>query len=238
MLLRLFDFEIHNACDNMAIDQKISDEVINGKPPALRFYGWASPSVTLGYFQKESAINTDYCREFSIPIVKRPTGGRAVLHGDELTYSFVSEANNGIFTDNLLNNYHILSSVFKEAFKEIGLDVMGSNNRKNHSSKSPLCFDSPSFGEITVKGKKIIGSAQRRYKGGYFLQQGSIPFTINRELMAKVFNINNSLKSMAGINEFAPDITKSNLIDAILKAFLQILKAEFVRAPSPIIKRS
>jgi lipoate-protein ligase A len=230
MIWRILDYKILDASLNMTIDQEIADQVINGYTSTLRFYGWSVPSVTLGYFQKQSGINIDYCANHFIPVVKRPTGGRAVLHDYELTYSFVSGTNDGIFTNNLLNNYHILSSVFKKAFNDIGLDAQTNDRRTNLNTGSPLCFDSPSFGEMTAFGKKIIGSAQRRYKGGYFLQQGSIPLTINRELMAKVFNIENSFSSMAGINELLTGITKEGLMDAIIRAFETSFQVEFQRA--------
>ncbi|MBF0541547.1 MAG: lipoate--protein ligase family protein [Nitrospirae bacterium] len=248
MIWRLFDYKILDASQNMTIDQEIADEVIYGDASALRFYGWNVPSVTLGYFQKESGINIDYCKDNSIPVVKRPTGGRAVLHDNELTYSFASGINDGIFTNNLLDNYHKLSDVFKTAFSEIGLEVVTNDRRKNRNSASPLCFDSPSFGEMTASGKKIIGSAQRRYQGGYFLQQGSIPLTINRELMSRVFNFdhlnalrglgaqpttNNPFDSMAGINELIIGITKENLMDAIIRAFKVLFHVEFQQADLP-----
>jgi len=235
---RIIEYQIQDASTNMAIDARIAEEVINGKPPTLRFYGWSVSSITLGYFQRinDIGIDLDFCANNVIPVIRRPTGGRAVLHGNELTYSFCSGTNDGIFNDNLLDNYHILSSIFLKAFKNLGLDAVINEKRRGNNNKSSLCFDSPSYGEMTVEGKKIIGSAQRRYKGGAFdrsgrttfLQQGSIPFIINRELMSKVFGIDNPLNSMAGVNEFLPLITINDLMDAIKKAFIDCFGIQFV----------
>lgn len=119
-------------------------------PPTLRLYGWNRAAVTLGCFQKTSDINIGYCRCHDIPIVRRPTGGRAILHGDELTYSFCAKTDRGPFSHGLLDSYKKISTAFAIALRKIGVKAEPKNERERGRvlSRSPLCFQSSSFGEI------------------------------------------------------------------------------------------
>lgn len=173
---------------NMAADEAIAGSVRAGKqPPTLRLYGWERPSVSLGQFQRTADIDLQYCINNGIPLVRRPTGGRAILHNNELTYSF-SSRNEGLFSCSLLDTYRQLSHAFKRAFEKTGLQVEIKNEHETGRNlvRSPLCFKTTSYGEIVFQGRKLIGSAQRRWING-FLQQGSIPYTIDDNLMEKVF---------------------------------------------------
>lgn len=190
---RLIDSGQCDAAYNMAIDEAIAFSVRNNiSPPTLRFYGWEKPSITLGAFQKIDDIYIDYCLENNIPLVRRPTGGRGILHWNELTYSF-SARNNEEFSKGLLETYKKLSEPFENAFRKIGLDVTKKTRRESgkNLSHNPLCFASVSYGEISLNGSKIIGSAQKRWKDG-FLQQGSIPYSIEYEKVSRIFKIKDS----------------------------------------------
>lgn len=189
---RLIDSGRCDAAYNMAVDEAIAINVRGGDlPPTLRLYGWLGPSVSLGSFQKITDINLQYCIRNNIPVVRRPTGGRGILHDDELTYSFSSK-NEGEFSAGLLETYRKLSAAFQFALNKIGLNVTIKMRREagRNLTRSPLCFQSTSYGEISFDGKKLIGSAQKRWSDG-FLQQGSIPYSINYEKLTRVFNINN-----------------------------------------------
>src|SRR5208337_3647177 len=109
------------------------------------------------------------------------------LHGEEFTYSF-SARNEGLFSQGLLESYHHISSAFSLTLQKMGLTVsMKSRREKGQTlARSPLCFQSTSYGELTIEGKKLIGSAQKRWDNG-FLQQGSIPFTTDYAMLASVF---------------------------------------------------
>lgn len=215
----------------MALDEAIAESVVASKAlPTLRFYGWTNPSITIGAFQKISDINLVRCNELEIPVVRRPTGGRAILHGNELTYSFSSVA--GIcgkkhpsvpFTDSLLNNYKLISSAFLLAVKNLGIDAILSHrrlNRRTLSSGNPLCFASTSFSELTVSmggnGFKVMGAAQKRYDGG-FLEQGSIPLLTERGLLNELFSETENL--LPGLNFFNSNITIELLMSGIVSAF-------------------
>lgn len=229
MIWRLIDSGDCDAAYNMALDEAIALTVKEGySPPTLRFYGWDRSSVTLGSFQRITDIDVLYCSENNIPIVRRPTGGRGILHGDELTYSFSSK-NEGIFSNGLMEAYRALSAVFAHAFHLIGLQITIKNDREpvKNLYRSPVCFESTSIGEISLEGKKIIGSAQKRWKEG-FLQQGSIPYCIDRKKLAAVFKtINRScetvkeeyFKEIIGLREIFADFSHERLKEYIVSSF-------------------
>ena len=186
---RLIDSGPCDAFYNMALDEAIATEVRMGSAsPTLRLYGWDRASVTLGCFQKTSDIDTDYCQFQGIPIVRRPTGGRAILHGDELTYSFSAKTDRGPFSHGLLDSYKKISTAFSIAFRKIGLKAGPKKEREKGSvlSRSPLCFQSSSFGEILIENKKLVGSAQKRWDNG-LLQHGSIPYLSQEEKLEGIF---------------------------------------------------
>jgi len=188
---RLIDSGPCGAFYNMALDEAIAAEVRKGPaPPTLRLYGWDRASVTLGCFQKTSDIDMEYCKAQDIPVVRRPTGGRAILHGDELTYSFSAKTDRGPFSHGLLDSYKRISMAFLIALTKIGVRAGAKNEREKGRvlSRSPLCFQSSSFGEILVENKKLVGSAQKRWDNG-LLQQGSIPYLSQKEKLEGIFGV-------------------------------------------------
>lgn len=199
----------------MAADEAIAIAVRNGdSQPTLRLYEWNCPAVSIGAFQKITEINLEFCKINNIPAVRRPTGGRGILHGDELTYSF-SSRNEKWFSENLLKTYQQLSEAFQSAFHEIGLPVTMKMERESgrNLTKSSICFKSTSYGEITFYGKKLIGSAQKRWKDG-FLQQGSIPYSIDHERISMVFKSSHKCCPDAPMPRY-PDTSLSGLRDLI-----------------------
>jgi len=224
---RYIDTGIADASYNMAVDEAIAEMALRGRvPPTLRFYGWAVPSVSLGCFQKTEDIDTGYCEDRGIPIVRRPTGGRAILHGREVTYSFASSKALPCFSGGLLDTYGHLSRAFCTALKSLGLDVEIKNRREKGRilTGSALCFQSVSYGELSVNSRKVIGSAQKRWKEG-FLQQGSIQMVIEPELLVRVFRNVDAGKissTMTGLTEHLPALSPDELKDSIVRAFEEI----------------
>lgn len=155
--------------------------------PTLRLYTWSPPAVSLGYFQKiESTIDMDECKRSGIDVVRRPTGGRAVLHQDELTYSICGSSNN--FPElgtTVSQTYERISLALLETLRILGIkgEWVRSLPRQKKEKISEPCFMSSSKYEITVDNKKLIGSAQRRF-GKVFLQHGSIPLKRNKRSLA------------------------------------------------------
>lgn len=174
---------------NMAIDAALLDEVRASDSPKtiVRFYQWRRPTISLGSNQKiENAVDREYCAEHGIDIVHRPTGGRAVLHDDELTYAVISN-DDACFGGTIYANYKRVSEALCDAFQRVGVPaVLAPETRKAPTTRNgadPPCFLSPSRYELTVEGRKIVGSAQRRVKNS-FLQHGSMPITCDRETLA------------------------------------------------------
>src|SRR3990172_8328587 len=185
---------------NMAVDEAIADAVEKGvSPPTLRLYGWKSPTLSIGYSQSlENKIDTEYCRKNKIGIVLRPTGGRAVLHDKEVTYSLISPKNNPLFPDNISGTYRVISETLLNGLSFLEIDAILSPKSQIPNPKSqipnPSCFATTSQYEITVDGKKLIGSAQRRFKNS-FLQHGSIPLENHHDKLAHCLGFQEEYKS-------------------------------------------
>lgn len=179
--------------DNMAMDEKLLAEAAKGGAvPVLRFYTWDPPAVSLGRFQdEERSVNFAACRKHGIDIVRRITGGRAVLHRRELTYSVISPIDNDLFPNEVLGTYKVLAAGLLAGLARLGVPAeMVSRSGKysgmvNRDPKEPACFSTPSWYEILVRGRKIVGSAQRRLAGA-FLQHGSILIDYDPGLEAEV----------------------------------------------------
>lgn len=166
---------------NMAIDEELLARAQAGdRTPVLRFYTWAPPAVSLGRFQKkDDAVNADACSRLGFDIVRRITGGRAVLHLHELTYSVIARTDDPLFPPSVLGTYKVIAEGLLAGLKNLGIpaEMVSRGGRHaglvNKQDANPSCFSSPSWYEIVVNGKKLVGSAQRRLSGA-FLQHGSI----------------------------------------------------------------
>ncbi len=232
---RYIDTGLSDAAYNMAVDEAIAEAVLKGAVPAtLRFYGWASPSVSLGCFQKAGEIDRAYCEASGIVVVRRPTGGRAILHGREVTYSFASRNIPPWFSGGLLGTYGHLSRAFCTALRSLGVDVAMKNRREKGRilTGSALCFQSVSYGELSIDGRKVIGSAQKRWKEG-FLQQGSIQMALDPALMERVFRNAEARKissAMTALTDHLPALSTDELKRSILKAFEETFRVRLVPA--------
>jgi lipoate-protein ligase A len=211
-----------DAAMNMAIDESIASAVIHGEThPTLRLYSWEKPSVSIGCFQKLSDIDTVFCERTGIPVVRRPTGGRAILHGEEITYSFSGRNEDHPAFRTLLGSYEMLSRAFYAAFRKLGLEVSIRRRKERGKilARNPRCFESVSFGEMVLHDIKIIGSAQKRYQGG-FLQQGSIPFFIDRHIHDGIFGPSDHFHG--GLQDLAPGITMTIMRKTIQEVFAEV----------------
>lgn len=173
----LRDCEFRDGARNMALDCAIYEAVAAGdQPPTLRLYGWQPFCLSLGYGQRASDVDTAALNLRGWDLVRRPTGGKAILHGDELTYSLCLPPDHPLAGGDVVESYRRISAGFLRALRELGLDA--ESERQNSSFRpaavGPVCFEIPSHYEISIAGRKLIGSAQMRRKGG-LLQHGSIP---------------------------------------------------------------
>jgi lipoate-protein ligase A len=175
---------------NMATDRAILTACGEGKaPPTLRLYGWTEPTLTVGYAQNSDRdVDLARCRALGIPVVQRPTGGRALLHDKELTYSLVAPIPHPRFSPNLREAFCAVSEALLLSLNRLGIRdaEMTKPERTSSNGRSPSCFSTLNHYEITVKNKKLIGSAQRRTSRS-FLQQGSLWIDCDRELMNSLF---------------------------------------------------
>jgi lipoate-protein ligase A len=178
---------------NMALDELLLEEAKRGvRPPTLRFYQWKGDWISYGYFQPpRRAFNVEAAREAAVSAVRRITGGRAVLHSEDLTYSLAAgDAQKEGLGSSLKETYRQIARALTSGFTRLGLPVAFSL-REKRAAPSPFagpaaCFLTLSDYEISSGGKKLVGSAQRR-EGSAFLQHGSIPLTRrNRELAERV----------------------------------------------------
>jgi lipoate-protein ligase A len=160
---------------NMAVDAAILAGVENGQaPPTLRLYRWDPPCLSLGYSQPFSDLDQAHLTERGWDVVRRPTGGRAILHVDELTYAVIGPKSDPRLEGGLMDSYRRLSEALFRSLDLLGLPVQVHQGKNPLAHQQPVCFENPSEFEITAGGKKIIGSAQARKKAG-ILQHGSLP---------------------------------------------------------------
>ncbi|NOQ40862.1 MAG: octanoyltransferase [Anaerolineales bacterium] len=177
---------------NMAVDAAILSAVGRDEvPPTLRLYRWDPPCLSLGYSQPFSDLDQGQLRSRGWDIVRRPTGGRAILHTDELTYAVIGPKTDPRLKGGLMESYRRLSQALSESLKILGLQIQIHSGKNPDSINHPVCFENPSDFEITVEGKKIIGSAQARKKEG-ILQHGTLPLIGDLTRVIQVLKYSNS----------------------------------------------
>jgi len=160
----------------MAIDDAILTAVAAGAvPPTLRFYLWKPACLSLGYGQRAREADLDRLHERGWEIVRRPTGGRAILHRRELTYSLALPIEHPIAAGGIIESYRRISAALLGGLRALGVQA-DADRMADGAPITPVCFETPSHYEIAVDGKKLIGSAQVRRQGG-ILQHGSLPLT-------------------------------------------------------------
>lgn len=235
----MWELVIDGAIDgksNMAIDAALFEEVASSSTPRtiVRFYRWSRPTLSLGRNQKiENAVDTQYCATHGIDVVHRPTGGRAVLHDDELTYAVVSN-DASYFGDTIYGNYKAVSEALCRGYNAMGIPAILAPDTKKvagvASAADLPCFMSPSRYELMVDGRKIVGSAQRRVRDT-FLQHGSMPVTCDRKALAFATRLEDSSlldREMAGLAEFLPERpTIEQLTGTFVRAFQDRFSIEF-----------
>jgi lipoate-protein ligase A len=161
---------------NMAVDEAMLIALAEGVSlPTLRFYAWAPPCLSLGRNQPAADADLPACQAAGVDVVRRPTGGRAILHTDELTYSVTLLSSDPRTAGGVVESYRRLSEGLLAGLRCLGVEaVQARGQRKPASDLTAICFETPSDYEITVGGRKLIGSAQWRSRGRV-LQHGTLP---------------------------------------------------------------
>jgi lipoate-protein ligase A len=185
---------------NMALDEAILEHIGRGESaPTLRLYAWDPACLSLGHAQPFADVDTARLQERGWDVVRRLTGGRAILHTDEITYSVIAPNDEPRVTGTVLESYNRLAQALLLAVKKLDVPVEIKEGRaENGPRPNPVCFEVPSTYEITVDGKKLIGSAQARKKEGV-LQHGSLPLTgdLARICQALVFESESAREAAA-----------------------------------------
>ena len=186
----------HDGPTNMAIDEAILLSVSEGRsPPTIRFYAWRPPCASIGYAQSmRDTIDLDACRERGYDWVRRPTGGRAVLHVDEFTYSVTAPQGNPRVHGDILSSYRRLSRGLVAGLRYLGAEVRQTEDVEVRGSESAACFDVSSQYEVTALGRKLVGSAQVRRRG-IVLQHGALPLRGDVGRLADVLQLSETARS-------------------------------------------
>lgn len=218
---------------NMAVDEALADSCRRGAcGPTLRLYGWDRPSVSLGYFQRpEAVVDLDRCREAGVPVVQRTTGGRAVCHHHEVTYSVVAPVPHPGFPPTIRGTYEAIAAALQAGLARLGLPVARGDRdpeRARRDAGSPRCFATTSRHEMTLDGKKVVGSAQRRWPTA-FLQHGSILLSYDPSADARWFPDGaGALDSITGLCAHRAGLTREDVHAALVASWRSIFSVELV----------
>jgi lipoate-protein ligase A len=224
---------------NMAADIYLAEEARRTGWIILRLYRWQTPTLSLGFHQKVGSNVLDRCTKMGVPVVRRPTGGRAVLHDNELTYCLVLPESHPLFTNRRDDLLRSIGEVFVSAARRLNLDAelvrVGQNRDFAGNSErkgSPLCFDAVSRWEVRLDGRKWIGSAQR-FLPGVLLQHGSILLGESSLDAGELFGLKNAPEYI-----FGQQIENDKLADSIVEAFSDLQRINWRNRPWSIEEES
>lgn len=205
MKWRLLRTGYNSGAWNMAVDEAIMIHVAKkAVPPTFRLYGWRPPTLSLGRLQSyQRDVDSDNCRSLGVDVVRRPTGGRAVLHDNEVTYSLIISEDDPFLPPNLRDSFYLATDGIVKGLAVLGIEAeiqgrqfagglakacrseLRGEQGAGQAVQSGACFDSPSWYEVVADNKKLVGSAQARLNG-VFLQHGSILIALDADKVCHV----------------------------------------------------
>ncbi len=233
---RFLDTGVQSAALNMAIDEAILTFHLRGEtPPTLRAFAWERPAISLGRFQDvEREILTDKAAEQGVDLVRRPTGGRAVLHVDEFTYSVTISTDYGV-PSGVVPAYVWLAQGIIAALEPFGIYSEVSTNRMS-KQQTAACFAFSTQADLTSNGRKLVGSAQV-WKDQAVLQQGTVPLEERGALLFSLLNypaeaerqiaLGAYQEATASVHRFAPGVTWQQMGEAFRRGFSSALGMPF-----------
>lgn len=213
--MKIIPYETRTGKENMQIDSDLLDFAIKNelKGPVFRLYGWEPACVSLGRNQKDDFLDYELLKSKNIDVVRRLTGGRALLHDNEITYSFIcpeSFLQNG---SHIVSSYKEISQILIDKFKKLGIDLdFGAS--KPIKTGFDYCMLISTGADLCYKEKKLIGSAQCR-SHGYILQHGSILYDYDKKLLEEIFKEKVSTDEITSIKEINPKLSKEKIIDIL-----------------------
>ena len=202
--MKYLGFSVNSGSLNMEIDAQMLENAISNseKNILFRLYGWSPMCISLGRNQKDDFLTGE------IDAVRRLTGGRALLHDDEITYCCVAPADAIPNGQSVVDSYKYISGILIDFFRTLGVELdFGENKRV--STHYDYCMLLSTGADVCYKGQKIIGSAQCR-KNGYILQHGSILFGYDKSLLENLFH--EEVKGIVTVNEILPTLTKEEFV--------------------------
>lgn len=213
--MKIIPYETRTGKENMQIDSDLLDFAIKKElnEPIFRLYGWKPACVSLGRNQKDDFLDYEFLKSKNIDVVRRLTGGRALLHDNEITYSFIcpeSFLQNG---SHIVSSYKEISQILIDKFKKLGINLdFGAS--KPIKTGFDYCMLISTGADLCYKEKKLIGSAQCR-SHGYILQHGSILYDYNKKLLEEIFKEKVSTDEITSIKEINPKLSKEEIIDIL-----------------------
>ena len=213
--MKIIPYETRTGKENMQIDSDLLDFAIKNelKEPIFRLYGWEPACVSLGRNQKDDFLDYELLKSKNIDVVRRLTGGRALLHDNEITYSLIcpeSFLQNG---SHIVSSYKEISQILIDKFKKLGIDLdFGASKPIN--TGFDYCMLISTGADLCYKEKKLIGSAQCR-SHGYILQHGSILYDYDKKLLEEIFKEKVSTDEITSIKEINPKLSKREIIDIL-----------------------
>ncbi|MEJ2367264.1 MAG: biotin/lipoate A/B protein ligase family protein [Acidobacteriota bacterium] len=225
---------------NMAIDEALFSALEEGRDErcTLRLYTWKPTCLSLGFHQNyNKACDPAFLQERGYDIVRRPTGGKAVLHHMEVTYLVTARMDKGPFErKTLIQTYEMIAGGLSAALRRLGFNVTVKERAGlTRPTGSSPCFLVPSEKEILVEGRKVIGSAQKRGRRA-FLQHGAIPLSLDYSLLAKATanphqDTDLYRSSFAGLKDLASDVTEEDLRNALRQGFQESFPGSWEASP-------
>jgi len=227
---------------NMQRDLQLLAEVASGSaPPTVRFYSWSTPALSLGRLQKEEeVVDIQACRSSGVDLVRRPTGGRAVLHDRELTYSITAPEDHPLIPGEVVAAYALINQGILAAFHRLSIGAFFAGSAAGSTDLAGgSCFDRATAFDLLVAGKKVTGSAQLR-RSGAFLQQGTILLKLPLELYRQLWrspegNVNPAYAEIlalkaAGLEDLGYPVAMSQLAESVAESLAKLFFIEFERA--------
>jgi lipoyl(octanoyl) transferase len=230
---------------NMAVDEALLSSISEGDSlPILRLYAWNPACLSLGYAQPITDVDLNRLTQLGWDLVRRPTGGRAILHTDELTYSVIAPYSEPRLEGGVLESYLRLSQALVMALHHLEIPVTANHMNPSllqNQPKGPVCFEVPSNYEITLEGKKLVGSAQARRKEG-ILQHGTLPLWGDLTRILEVLNFDSEQNRQRAGEKLLQRATNLELflnkklawitvVDAFIWGFTRALNLKFLEIP-------
>lgn len=211
-MYKIIPYSCNTGAENMKTDEDLLEYSINHclTEPIFRLYGWSPACISLGRNQKDKFLNKELLKKKNIDIVRRLTGGRALLHDNEITYSFICPVEYLQNGEHIVSSYMEISKILIDKFKILGIDL-DFGTSKPIKTGFDYCMLISTGADLCYHGKKLIGSAQYRKKG-YILQHGSILYDYDKTLLEEIFCEKVSTGEITSIKEIDPKLTKEDII--------------------------